>query len=154
MLSPAIRRTPRLAIRKMASLATRRQTSPLRKQARRTAVRRTPSLRTVQRRTAVRRTPSLRTVQRRTAARRKLRARNGIAVKSRRSNPSSTQQQRPRYSIIEQRGLCFFKRVEGKLYSLHLQSLTKRLNYPTTLLIIRRREEVIFWLRILRLNAQ
>lgn len=139
MLSPAIRRTPRLAIRKMASLATRRQTSPLRKQARRTAVRRTPSLRTV---------------QRRTAARRKLRARNGIAVKSRRSNPSSTQQQRPRYSIIEQRGLCFFKRVEGKLYSLHLQSLTKRLNYPTTLLIIRRREEVIFWLRILRLNAQ
>ena len=139
MLSPAIRRTPRLAIRKMASLSTRRQTSPLRKQARRTAVRRTPSLRTV---------------QRRTAARRKLRARNGIAVKSRRSNPSSTQQQRPRYSIIEQRGLCFFKRVEGKLYSLHLQSLTKRLNYPTTLLIIRRREEVIFWLRILRLNAQ
>ena len=86
MLSPTIRRTPRLAIRKMARLATRRQTSPLRKQARRTAVRRTPSLRTVQRRTAARRTP---------------RISSRIAARSRRSNPSSNLQQRPRYSIIE-----------------------------------------------------
>ena len=83
MLSPAIRRTPRLAIRrtpspairKTARLATRRLISPLRKLTRRTAVRRT--------------TPRIRTAPRKTAARRTPRISSRIAARSRRSNPSS-----------------------------------------------------------------